>query len=117
MRKMGDFLEKIRKNSITQPNTVSHRHSQTVRDSPPFLNRYATTQGAPGGDIGDNVSRHFLTNGWAECGSQGDTLNIPGYQLNEHEIGGDKSRVRRATQVYHILIILLLLVLLRPVSR
>ena len=57
-------------------------------------------QSLPSGDIGDNVSRHFLTNGWAECGGQGDnTLNIPGYQLNEHEIGGDKSRVRRATQV------------------
>ena len=104
VQKMEDFLEKIRKNSITQPNTVSHRHSQTARDSPPFLNRYATTQDhrtPPTGDIGDNVSRHFLTNGWAECGGQGDTLNIPGYQLNEHEIGGEKSRVRRATQVYH----------------
>ena len=55
----------------------------------------------------EDVSRHFLTNGWAESGGGsgggggggaggGASLTVP---LNEHELGNDKSRVRRATQV------------------
>ena len=62
MDKLNFFIDKIRKNSVQQ-NSVS---------SSPFHNRYITSQSQ--NELNrdcDNVSRHFLTNGWATAGPEG----------------------------------------------
>ena len=60
MEKLNFFIDKIRKNSLQQ--SVS---------SSPFHNRYATSYNENDANRDcDNVSRHFLTNGWATAGPE-----------------------------------------------
>ena len=112
METISNLIDKIRKNSLTQASNtgIATRHSMSTT-SPPYHNRYLTTHDT---DTSDNVSRHFLTNGWANADAHGGNrggrgsggaggLGVP---LNEHEFGSsvDRSKVRRATQVimfYH----------------
>ena len=107
METISNLIDKIRKNSLTQASNtgIATRHSMSTT-SPPYHNRYLTTHDT---DTSDNVSRHFLTNGWANVDAHGGNrggrgsggaggLGVP---LNEHEFGSsvDRSKVRRATQV------------------